>query len=213
MSYFGSTGRRAHAYMDVSQPLYGLGMAAYEQVGAYELAGLGNEPAAPAASEPFFMPAGLQHLFLVAEGQPRAEGQDFLAKFTGKMVPSMSAFDGAICDNVAGAPGSGESVDAAQAIKTWQAAGFFVAASQKAGICDRHPRAFGKATWTAYRVPKERIGELVGSPDFIWGLPWGDAPTAANWAKYASYLGKSPSSVPLWALAAAVGVAYYLWVR
>lgn len=210
MSYFAAQGGPARrTYVDTSRPLYGLGGMTLGGmtlggVGQYVLRGLGTDPtpgtppvaaekpATPAAAE-FWMPDGIRHLFLMPGGVPNAAlAASFLAKFAGRMVDANGAFfQGIACDNVAGGTGPGQSVDATQVFRQWQAAGFFVVASTKAGYCNQAKGAYGQAEWIAYRVPKEEIGKLVGSStEYVYGLPWAEPPTRASWEKYLPYVGK-----------------------
>lgn len=193
---------------------------------------LGDEPtpgptAAPAG---FSMPSGLKSIWFDESGAPRPESQSYLAKFFGRMVDATGAlYQGVICDNVSGGTAPGASVDASQAIDNWSKAGFFVIASQQAGVCDGAKGAYGKATWTVYRLPKERLAEIVGAPVFVVRLPFDKTPTAANWAEYAPYLmapvgpdGKAGGAVPvqnagisgntlMWGVA--IAAAAYWWFR
>jgi len=228
VSYFGSTPGYRHKYIATDQPLYGLGSAGIPGVntsgwgsqrptslgnpsqtvdGLGSLGALGDEPtpgptAAPAG---FSMPSGLKSIWFDESGAPRPESQSYLAKFFGRMVDATGAlYQGVICDNVSGGTAPGASVDASQAIDNWSKAGFFVIASQQAGVCDGAKGAYGKATWTVYRLPKERLAEIVGAPVFVVRLPFDKTPTAANWAEYAPYLmapvgpdGKAGGAVPV----------------
>lgn len=190
-------GRRPSSLGNTSQTVDGLG----------SLGALGDEPtpgptAAPAG---FSMPSGLKSIWFDESGAPRPESQSYLAKFFGRMVDATGAlYQGVICDNVSGGTAPGASVDASQAIDNWSKAGFFVIASQQAGVCDGAKGAYGKATWTVYRLPKERLAEIVGAPVFVVRLPFDKTPTAANWAEYAPYLmapvgpdGKAGGAVPV----------------
>lgn len=208
MSYYGGPGT-AHKYIATDQPLYGLGGLGYMATGegngvsAYELRGLGSEPA-PAAttSGPYpvslkappgwTMPANVQSLWYTADGQPRAEAQSFLYKMTGRMVDANGAFfQGIICDNIQGSAAPGQSMEAQAAMKLWQQQGYFVVASLKVGICGTSKGAWGPATWVVYRVAPDKIGSLVGSTDaYVWGMPFNEPFSADVWAKYASFLAK-----------------------
>lgn len=219
------------------------GLGQYELRGLRGLRGLGEDPvpgstapvtAAPAAPPPgFSMPAGIACVWWLPDGSPNPDGASFAQKFFGRMVDATGvAMQGVMCDNVAGpASPPGASINATTAMQSWAGAGYFVFASKKAGICDASPGAYGKAVWTAYRVPKERLGEMVGSGDPMVAMPWNEAPTAAAWAKYAPFLtrkdtvtgggvttggGVSESGVSgrtLLVLAALAGAAYWLSQR
>ena len=210
MSYFGTTPGYAHKYIATDQPLYGLGgipgvntsgwgsqrptsLGNPSQTvdGLGSLGAFGEDPAPGKTVAPagFSMPAGLKSIWFDEAGVPRAESQSYLAKFFGRMVDASGAlYQGIICDNVAGAATPGASMDASQAVDAWSKAGFFVIASQNAAVCDASKGAYGKATWTVYRLPKERLAEIVGAPVFVVRMPFDKVPTAASWAEYAPYL-------------------------